>query len=560
MRIFTRLSCLLISCLLGPLLSRGQSWQSATALPAVGGSSKVSDMVADGAGGYVVAGDFSGTLTLGSFTLTSTSEDIFIARLSAAGTWTQAVSAGGAGSRNIQALALDTNGGAVVAGTFSSASATIGAVTLTNASTQSPANEDIFVARLSAAGQWTQAVRAGGPSIDYVADLAVNPTNGTATVVGSFVGGTCTFGTRTLTGASSNALFAARLNTSGTWTQAVGITSSGTPNAASGVALDAAGNSVVSGFYFGSGSVQFGSIALSSSSPAAFVARLSIAGTWTQAVQATTTTGGFIAGGPVAVDANDNVVLAGNFRNGSANFGPYSLSYFPSSDNLFVARLSSTGVWTQAAQTLDSGRSFPNSISLSADGSVWLAGQFGSPLIRFGTTTLTNPSTVPIPPNTTITADIFVARLSAAGSWTYAAQAGGLNDDYPSAVLLDGNRVLVAGGFGPAAASFGPLTLTSSGNTTGFIAGLGGGTLPVTSAVGTVPLALAPNPATGTTRLTLPAAAAPRVVEVRDVLGRAVRSHSVAAHATSATLDVAGLQPGIYLISCESQTQRLVVE
>lgn len=559
MRIFTRLYFLLVGCLLGPLLSQGQGWQSALALPAVGGSSKVSDIVADGAGGYVVAGDFSGTLTLGSFTLTSTSDDIFVARLSATGTWTQAVSAGGTGSRTVRALAPDVNGGLVVAGTFSGGSATIGSVTLINPSTQAASSTDIFVARLSAAGQWTQAVRAGGPVLENVAGLAVNPANGTATVVGSFGGGTCTFGTRTLTGASSNALFVARLNTAGTWTQAVGVVSTGSPNAAAGVALDAAGNAVVSGYYLGGGAVQFGNIALSSSSTAAFVARLSIAGAWTQAVQATTT-GGFIAGGPVAVDANDNVVLAGNFRDGPANFGPYSLSYFPSADNLYVARLSSAGVWTQAAQTLDSGRSFPNAISLNADGSVWLAGQFGSPLIRFGSTTLTNPSTVPIPPNTTITAEIFVARLSAAGSWTYAAQAGGLNDDYPSGMLLAGGRLLVVGGFGPAPASFGPLTLTTSGNATGFIAGLGGGLLPTTPATEAATLALAPNPATATTLLTLPAGPGLRVVQVLDMLGRVMRSQVVAAHATSATIAVAGLIPGIYLVSCESQTQRLVVE
>ncbi|RYY18638.1 MAG: T9SS type A sorting domain-containing protein [Cytophagaceae bacterium] len=555
MKIFTLFRILVLSCLC-PVLAQAQSWQSALAVPSTGGNSVVSDIVADGAGGYVVTGTFFGTLTLGSFTLTNANNDIFVARLTAAGQWTQAVNAGGTGTKIVRALALDAGGGVVVAGTFTGATATIGSVTLTNSGTQ---NEDMFVARLSAAGQWTQAVAAGGPFIDAVNDLVVNPANGTATVVGNFVGGTCTFGPRSLTGASTGALFVARLNTSGTWTQAVGVTSSGTPSSASGVALDAAGNAVVCGFYRGSGTIQFGSIALASTSATAFVARLSVAGTWTQAVQATST-GGFAAAGQVAVEAAGNVVVAGNFRDASVSFGSYTLPYTASSDNLFVARLSSAGVWTQAAQAADSGNSFPQGISLAADGSVWVAGQFRSPLIRFGSTTLTNPNTAPIPPNNTLTTDIFVARLSAAGSWTYAAQAGGLNDDFPSAVLLDGSRVLVTGGFGPAPASFGPLTLTTSGNATGFIAGLGGGILPTKSAVGAASLALAPNPATATTLLTLPAGPGPRVVQVLDMLGRAVHSQLVAAHATSATIAVAGLKPGIYLVSCESQTQRLVVE
>jgi hypothetical protein len=548
----------LISCLLGPLLAHGQAWLSAVALPTAGGSSKVGDMLADGAGGYVVAGDFSGTLTLGSFVLTSTGNDIFVARLNAAGQWTQAVQAGGTGTRTVRALARDLNGGVVVAGMFEGASATIGSVTLTNANSQATTSPDIFVARLSAAGQWTQAVQAGGPLIDSATDLVVNPTNGTATVVGSFVGGTCTFGTRTLTGASSNALFVARLSAAGTWAQAVGVASSGAPNAASGVALDAAGNAVISGYRFGGGAVQFGSITLTSSSTVAFVARLSVAGTWTQAVQATTS-GGFVAGGPLAVDANDNVVLAGNFRNGPATFGPYTLTYTPDFDNMFVARLSSTGTWTQAAQVADCGRSFPNSLSLAADGSVWVAGQFGSPLARFGTTTLTNPSTTPIFPSTALTVDVFVARLSATGSWTYAAQAGGLNDDYPTAVLLDGSRVLVAGTFGPAPASFGPLTLTTPATTAGFVAGLAGGVLSTTSAVGAT-LALAPNPATTTTRLTLLADPAPRLVQLFDVLGREVRRQPVVAHATAADLPLAGLVPGVYLVRCGRAATRLLIE
>jgi hypothetical protein len=275
-------------------------------------------------------------------------------------------------------------------------------------------------------------------------------------------------------------------------------------------------------------------------------------------VQATTA-GGFVAGGPLAVDANDNVVLTGNFRNGPATFGPYTLTYTPDFDNLFVARLSSAGVWTQAAQVADCGRSFPSGLALAADGSVWVAGQFGSPLARFGTTTLTNPSTAPIPPSTALTTDVFVARLSATGSWTYAAQAGGLNDDYPTAVLLDGSRVLVAGTFGPAPASFGPLVLTTPATTAGFIAGLGGGILSTTSAVGAT-LTLAPNPAKEYTYLTLPADPTPRLVQLLDALGREVRRQPVQANATSVDLPLAGLATGMYVARCGVATKRLVIE
>jgi hypothetical protein len=495
----------------------------------------------------VVAGTFTGTLTLGNFTLTNASSDIFVARLNAAGQWTQAVSAGGTGTKTVRALALDAGGGVVVAGTYTDMVATFGTIMLTNGS--------VFVARLSIAGQWTQAAT-GGPSAATVNGLAVNKINGTATVTGSFGGRTCTFGTHSLTGSSSVTLFVARLNTSGTWTQAVGVIGGG--HSASGVALDAIGNAVVTGFFLGGSTVKFGSTTLYSPSSTAFVARLSITGTWTQAVQANSN-GGFAAGASVAVDANDNVVITGNFRDGNVSFGSTTLTYVPSHDNIFVARLSSTGMWTQAAQASGSGYSFPEGLSLSADGSAWVAGVFGSPTISFGSTMLTNVSTI-IPPNTTLATDVFVARLSAAGSWTYAAQAGGPSYDYPVAVLLDGSRVLVVGAFG-SPASFGPVTLTTPVSLAGFVAGIGGGTLSSSApTAGSAMLTLAPNPATATTVLTLPASAAPRPVQVFDMLGRVVRTQLVAAHATAATLNVAGLKPGIYLVSCDAHSQRLAVE
>ena len=72
---------------------------------------------------------------------------------------------------------------------------------------------------------------------------------------------------------------------------------------------------------------------------------------------------------------------------------------------------------------------------------------------------------------------------------------------------------------------------------------------------------LAPNPAAATVRLTWPEAnAAARPVRLLDALGREVRQQELPARATTATLDVAGLVPGLYLVRCGSITKRLQVE
>lgn len=554
------LCLLLIIWLLCPLLVGAQSWQSAFIVPTVGNGSTIHEVVTDGAGGYVVAGTYSGTITLGGFTLTSGADgDIFVGRLNAAGTWTQAVSAGGTGNKSVRALALDANGSAVIAGEFQNATATFGTFTLANSSTNNVQDADIFLARLNAAGQWTQAVRAGGPNQDTVNGLALN-TNGTATLVGSFTGGTSTFGTRTINGSSSGALFVARLNALGTWTQAVGANSSGAPNYAYDVALDASGNAVICGFYFGGGVITFGSTSLSTSATAtAFVARLSSTGTWIQAVQASNPRG-FASASHIAVDAANNVVIAGNYRDASISFGTYTLPYTPSSDNLFVARLSSTGVWTQAAQASGSGSTYPQGISLGADGSVWVAGQFRSPVANFGSLSITNTSTFPDPVNQLLTTDIFVARLNTAGNWVYATKAGGPNSDYPTSVLANGNEVLVTGALGPGTGSFGTIASTATGTyTTGFLARIKDGVLSATQAKA-ASFSLAPNPTTAFAVLTLPSATTARLVRIIDALGREVRQQLIPAQVASVAIPVVGLVSGVYLVRCEGGTQRLVIE
>jgi len=87
---------------------------------------------------------------------------------------------------------------------------------------------------------------------------------------------------------------------------------------------------------------------------------------------------------------------------------------------------------------------------------------------------------------------------------------------------------------------------------------LNGGSGPLAAATAAAPAALtvAPNPAAGRVVLTLPPAAT--AAELLDALGRPVRR--VPALAGTATLDVTGLAPGLYLVRAAGQVARLVVE
>jgi len=200
----------------------------------------------------------------------------FVTRLNlATSTWTQASQSNSTFGTipfraSVSRLALDAAGNVIVVGSFD-VGTTLGAFTLT-----APMESGVYVARLSASGQWTQAIPLGHnsrnappPSISAVAVDGA----GTVTIAGILLE-TMAFRTTTLTSAGSYDVFVAKLNAAGQWTQAVraGGTGSDIGNA---LALDAMGNVVVAGYC--SSPATFGPTTLISptSYPMAFVVRLS---------------------------------------------------------------------------------------------------------------------------------------------------------------------------------------------------------------------------------------------------------------------------------------------
>ncbi|MBH8559946.1 T9SS type A sorting domain-containing protein [Hymenobacter negativus] len=574
MHTFTRclraLSCL--GLLAAPCLAhaQAQTWQWATAPTAIldqstglGGSS-ISAIAHDAAGNTVVAGQFYGTFTLGTTTLTSAGySDVFVAKISPSGEWLQAVRAGGTGEDVISALKLDAAGNAVVAGNFghliTGGTATFGATTLTAAGTTG--SSDAFVATLSPGGQWLQALRAGGTGTDYISALALDAA-GNAVVLGSF-SGSGTLGTATLSApAGTVQLFVAKLNLStGTWTPLNQGTSLYSAQAGS-LALDAAGNAVISGTY--GISLTLGSTTLMSTTRGGgpFVARLSASGQWTQAVQPVQSPSNSAppsAINSLAVDAAGTVTVLGTLIEGTT-FGNTTLTSVGSYD-IFVAKLDAAGQWTQAVRAGGLANDIANSLVLDAAGNAIVTGLFGtyggfspSPDATFGPITLTTAGAY----------DAFVAKLSPSGQWLQAMRAGGTGSDGAGAVLVDAaGNITVAGGC-TGTADFGATSLTSASiYSRAFVAQLG----PVTNATASrtaTPaeiFTLSPNPTTDAVRLTWPeTSVSVRPVQVLDALGREVRRQELPARTNTITLNVAGLTPGLYMVRCGAAASRLQVE
>jgi hypothetical protein len=347
------LRILLLTAWLSPQLSRAQGvlWASGQSNATLAPSSSGATVVADAAGNTYLAGTGASLAGLGGLAPTAQggTGGLFILKRDPAGQvqWLRR-----SGNGSPLALGLDGAGNVVVAGTFTG-STTIGSTALTSAG-----GTDAFVARISPAGSWLTAVRAGGSGNDVLNDLEVQP-DGTTFVTGSFLQ-TAVFGPHSLTtfsgtGTSDTDAFVACLSPADNWQWAVSVGNWG-PDTGQGVAADAVGHLTVTGTF--RDTCVFGGMGIAArpqerglpGGQDIFVAQLDAAtGTWRWATRA----GGINNdnGYDVAVDNSGTISLAGDFA-ATMDFGDsLALPTLTSrgAADIVVARLSAGGTWLWAS-------------------------------------------------------------------------------------------------------------------------------------------------------------------------------------------------------------------
>jgi hypothetical protein len=528
---------------------------------------------ADASGNVYVTGYFSGEVSFGSTTLTSRGySDIYIAKYNlASANFVWAQQAGGDGDDSPFAIAV-SDAGIYITGSFDHI-ADFGSKRLTSAG-----NTDVFVAKLTDTGNFAWVQQVGGSGDEQGTAIAVRGPS--VYVAGGFtskqisLGDTTLTGTYTTGGFGDHDVFVAKLTDVGSasrfqWVQQAGGTGSDYPTA-----LAVAGTSVYIAGRFNSNTASFGTVALrnssftsyASTSNDVFVAKLTDATNTGQFVWAQQAGGAGGTGDDTATAlavSGTSVYVAGRFASTAASFGATTLISagqinYGASD-VFVTKLIDAGnagsfVWAQRAGGADSDG--VNALVVN-DTSLYVAGYFSGPGATFGNLTLASTGET----------DLFIAKLTDEGSFTWVQQAGGAKTDQATALTVSGKSVYVAGEILSATATFGSHTINANfnGGYYAFLASLDAVILSTNNPAALPGVALFPNPARATTTLLVPAnfGAGKVALTLLDALERPVRRQStVAGKPTPLYLD--GLAPGLYMLKVQAgavqSVHRLVVE
>ncbi len=312
-------------------------------------------ITANAAGNSFVTGFWNGSAVFGpgeanETILTSAgSFDIFVAKYNSAGALEWAKRAGGTSFDQGLGIATDAASNSYVTGLFRG-SAVFGPEEANETILTSAGSDDIFVAKYNSTGALEWAKRAGGIDIQDGGICIATDAAGNSSVTGSFRA-SAVFGSEeanetTLTSAGFGDIFVAKYNSAGAleWAKRAGGTGF---DQVRGIAIDAAGNSYVTGLFvvsavFGPGEANETTLT-STGSNDIFVAKYNRLGTLEWAKRAGGTTQD--DGNAIAIDVVGNSFVTGFFTS-STVFGPGEINETTltsaGSLDIFVAKLAIT--------------------------------------------------------------------------------------------------------------------------------------------------------------------------------------------------------------------------
>ncbi|MDB5035403.1 MAG: C-terminal target protein [Chlorobi bacterium] len=405
----------------------------------------------DDAGNSYVAGRFTGEITLGSKTFsTSASAGVYLAKFTAGGNLQWGVGVVG-GDVDVPSVCTDAAGNIFLAGGFSQ-TVLIGSG---SRALTSLGGKDIFIAKFNPGGTLLWAKRAGGSESDYATGVAADSA-GNCFITGSFTG-SASFDTTELSSRGQGDVFIARYAPTGGLLWAAGNGGGGN-DVARGISTDGNGNAYIVGDF--SGSAVFGASTVISTGPArdVFAARYTPAG-----IPLWAASGGGLSddsAGAITTDRFGNSYITGVFHDSLA-FGGGRLA--AAGSHMFLIKLDATGGYRWSAGGTSGGSDIGNAAAADGLGGSWLAGTYHDS-VTLGGRTFPDPGGK---------GNLFVAHFANDGAVTYATSGGGLGADAGRGIAIDRNGdPRVVGSFA-GSGQFGPYTLTGQGQSDGFIAAIG---------------------------------------------------------------------------------------
>ena len=406
----------------------------------------------DSGGNVYVIGQYSGSFTIGSTTLTSVgSTDAFVTKYDTSGTFQWATSIGGTSDDYGSGIATDSGGNVYVIGTYRGTANFGSGVSLT-----STGSYDAFVAKYNTSGivQWAKSI--GGTFTDVGWGIATD-SGGNVYVTGEYYSTTTvSLGNGLELPASTGTdAFVAKYNTSGTVQWATSIVGTSVDQG-KGIATDSGGNVYVTGSY--QGTVTIGSITLTSvGSNDAFVAKYNTSGTvqWAKSIGGSITDVGY----GIATDSDGNVYVTGSYA-GTVTFASGTTLTSTGSYDAFVAKYNTSGIvqWAKSigGTSLDQG----NGIATDSGGNVYVTGYYIG-AVTIGSITLTGASGT----------DAFVAKYNTSGIVQWAKSIGGTVADQGRGIATDSaGNVYVTGYYGGTITFGSGVSLTSVGSDDAFVA------------------------------------------------------------------------------------------
>jgi hypothetical protein len=324
------------------------------------------------------------------------------------------------------AITVDNSGNTFVTGETTSPGWVSGGFDVT------PSGVDAFVMKVDPAGSHVWSTYLGGSGLDAGYGIAIDPSGNPLVTGRAGSTGWVSGGYDTSYGGSFDG-FVAKLSPTGghIWSTYLGA---GNDDTAYGIAIDATGNALVTG-YSQSGGWVSGGFDTSHGGTAAydgFVVKLNSAGAhlWSTYLGS----GGYDLGEGIAIDASGNAFIVGYTESSGWVSGGFDTSYNGGSFDAFVVALGGTGAHVWSTYLGGSGDDRGYGIAIDAAGNAYLTGETASSgWVTGGFDTSFNGGV-----------DAFVAKLTLTGShvWSSFLGGGGSDPGFHIAVDASGGALL----------------------------------------------------------------------------------------------------------------------